>query len=387
MALIPVSNFAAHSRNIKPQYLSIYRDVQSELSSYKAACQDDPFLKSFDCTLQKNTNGAINTLADGIKGQSSPVTSLKKITDCFVDSNRQVVKLLLHCKTDISKNDGMRDLVKEYFDYSGEILNLCDKLQECITRAKDSQFPIQAALDHYKEAKRDRIGDRTEVYSKTLKSLQKYKTEGNLFTEELSSLFDSVYKTEQSMLEKFRVKKTELDNKLKSVKTWRTVSHVILGVTCASLLICSLVVMAICAPPAVMALGAAIIPAAAAGLEEMGGGWIDYYLMKYENELKSQNEKISSLESSTLVWKTDLDHIASDVKNAKNKIQSMLHIAEFALNEEASVTLVMEEIKMKMIGFMETITDLSEHTDTCRRHVIHDRKEFSENIIKLRKEK
>ena len=90
----------------------------TELNSYEAACKLDEDLRSFDTSLQVRTNHVINTLAVGVEVWALSFDSLKEVTECLLEMNQEVVKVILECKKDIWKNQELFELVEEYFENS-----------------------------------------------------------------------------------------------------------------------------------------------------------------------------------------------------------------------------------------------------------------------------
>uniref|UniRef100_A0A5B7AJZ5 Uncharacterized protein n=1 Tax=Davidia involucrata TaxID=16924 RepID=A0A5B7AJZ5_DAVIN len=355
--------------------------VMPDLSSYEAACRIDPDLQSFDSTLRERTSGVINTLAVGVgvEVRSLSLDSLREVTECLLEMNEEVVKVILECKKDIWKNKQLFELVEDYFENSLHTLDFCTALEKCLKRARDSQLIIHVALQQFEAEQREGIdgGDQNKYYSRTLQELKNFKAAGDPFTEEFFLLFQSVYKQQVSMLKKLQIKKSKLDKKLKSVKAWRRVSNIIFAAAFASFLICSVVAAAIAAPPVVTALAAAVsVPLGSTGK------WINSIWNKYENELKGQREMISSMWIGTCIAIQDLDNIRVLVDRLEIEIESLLQNADFALREEEAVMLAIDEIKKKLSGFMQTIEDLGEHADKCSRDIRRARTVILRRIIK-----
>ncbi|XP_059623728.1 UPF0496 protein At4g34320-like [Cornus florida] len=367
---------AQSSKTKEQQYLNL----ASEVSSYEVACREDPFVQYYDSKLQQSTTQFIDTFVNG-SARDGPLSlnSVKELTGCFVNTTQEVAELLLQFKLDILKNDDMYDLVIDYLDYSYQIVQVCNALQKCLKHARLSHSKIQVAIEQFEEEQKERVDGKRKTYSKTLKLLENFKTTGSPFTEEFSSMLTSVYEMQKSMLEKVREKKKKLDKKLKSMNTWRIVSNVIFGATCASVLICSFVAAAIAAPPFVAVLGAVT----AAGLGSMGG-WMNSLWMSYEKEVKGRLDITSSINFWILIGKADLENIRAVVDKLKNEFESLLENAVFAVTEDAAVRQTMEEMKKELSGFMKTIQELSEHTETCRANVMNGRKEILEKIINNR---
>ncbi|KAI3446073.1 hypothetical protein Pfo_002738 [Paulownia fortunei] len=345
----------------------------TELNSYEAACKLDEDLQSFDTTLQVRTNNVINTLAAGVEVRALSFESLREVTECLLEMNQEVVKVILDCKKDIWKNQELFELVEEYFENSLKTLDFCAALEKCLKSARDSQLLIHIALQQFEEE--DEV-EGNERYSKTLEELKNFKDAGDPFTEEFFQIFQSVYRQQMLMLERLQSKKNKLDKKLKYIHAWRKVSSIIFAATFAAVLICSVVAAAMAAPPVAAALAAATsIP-----LGSMGR-WIDSLLKNYENALKAQKEIINCMNVGTYVTIKDLDNIRVLVDRLEIEIESLLRSADFAINEEA-VKLSVEDIKKKLVVFMKNIEELGVQADNCSRDIRKARTVILQRIIK-----
>ncbi|KAL6348043.1 hypothetical protein AAG906_037772 [Vitis piasezkii] len=316
----------------------------TELSSYEAACRVDTDLQSFDTTLQARTSHVINTLAVGVEVRALSFNSLKEVTECLLEMNQEVVKL-----------------VEEYFENSLQTLDFCTALEKCLKRARDSQLLIVVALQQFEEE------DEVEG---------KFKAAGDPFTEEFFQIFQSVYRQQMLMLEKLQLRKSKLDKKLKYIHAWRKVSSMIFAATFAAVLICSVVAAAMAAPPVAAALAAA----ASLPLGTMGK-WIDSLLKNYENALKGQKEVISSMQVGTYVAIKDLDTIRVLIDRLEIEIESLLQTTDYVIKEEA-VKFGIEEIKKKLGVFMKNVDDLGVQADMCSRDIRRARTVVLQRIIK-----
>ncbi|RVW73289.1 UPF0496 protein [Vitis vinifera] len=179
------------------------------------------------------------------------------------------------------------------------------------------------------------------------------------------------------MLEKLRQRKRKLDKKLKSLQGWRKVSTIIFVSAFVSVLIFSVVAAAIAAPPVVTALAGAL----AVPIGSMGK-WFDSIWKKYEKELKGRREIISSMQVGSLLQSRTWEDIRVLVEKLEIDIESLLQNADFAIQEEDAVKLVIEEIKKKLHGFMETIEMLGQNTDKCSRDIRRARTVILQRIIR-----
>ncbi|KAE9616528.1 hypothetical protein Lal_00034335 [Lupinus albus] len=344
----------------------------TELSSYEAACKVDADLRSFDTTLQTRTSQVINTLAVGVEVRSLSFDSLKQITECLLEMNQEVVKVILDCKKDIWKSQELFELVEEYFENSLQTLDFCTALEKCLKRARDSQLLILVALQQFEEE----TELRDNRFTRTLHELKNFKAAGDPFTKEFFEIFQSVYKHQTIMLEKLQLKKNKLDKKLKYIHSWRKLSNMIFVATFAAVLLCSVVAAAIAAPP----VAAAIAAATSIPIGSMGK-WIDSLWKNYENALKGQKEVISSMQAGTYVAIKDLDNIRILIDRLEIDIESLLQNVDFAIEKEA-VKVAIDEIKKNLGVFMKNVEHLGVQADMCSRDIRRARTVVLQRIIK-----
>lgn len=349
-----------------------FQYTTDQLSSYEAACKVDADLQSFDTNLQTRTNQVINTLAAGVEVRALSFDSLKEVTECLLEMNQEVVKVILECKKDIWKNQELFELVEEYFENSLQTLDFCTALEKCLKRARDSQLLILVAIQQFEE-ENELGGSR---YTRTLEELKNFKAAGDPFNEEFFQMFQTVYRQQLLMLEKLHLRKNKLDKKLKYIKSWRKVSSIIFVATFAAVLICSVVAAAMAAPPVAAALAAATsIPIGSMGK------WIDSLWKNYESALKGQKEVIGSMQVGTYVAIKDLDNIRVLIDRLEIEIESLLDNASFAIEQEA-VKIAIEEIKKKLGVFMKNVEDLGTQADMCSRDIRRARTVVLQRIIK-----
>ncbi|KAG6779492.1 hypothetical protein NC652_011525 [Populus alba x Populus x berolinensis] len=345
----------------------------TELSSYEAACRLDKDLQSFDTTLQARTNHVINTLAAGIEVRALSFDSLKEVTECLLEMNQEVVKVILECKKDIWKNQELFELVEEYFENSLQTLDFCAALEKCLKRARDSQLLILVSLKQFEEE--SEAGGRE--YERTLEELKNFKAAGDPFTDEFFQNFQSVYRQQIMMFEKLQLRKNKLDKKLKCIHAWRKVSSMIFVATFATVLICSVVAAAMTAPP----VAAAVAAASTIPLGSMGK-WIDSLWKNYENAVKGQKEVISTMQVGTYVAIKDLDIIRVLIDRLEIEIEALMRTTDFAI-EHGAVKVAIEEIKKKLGVFMKNVEDLGVLADTCSRDIMRARTVVLQRIIKI----
>ncbi|GLT52242.1 hypothetical protein SLA2020_255900 [Shorea laevis] len=349
-----------------------HRRYAKELSSYKAACKLDVDLQTFDRKLLERTSCVISTLAGGLEVRALSLDSLKVVTECLLEMNQEVVKVILKCKEDIWENQQLFDLVDEYFNNSLQTLDFYNALMECLQRARDSQSLILVALQQF-EMETEVEGSQ---YVRTLEKLRNFKAAGNPFTEEFFWMLRSVYDQQDLMLGKLRQRKKKLDKKRKCIRVCSKVSCVIFMTTFAALLICSVVAVAMAAAPPV---AAALAASTSIPIGSMGK-WVDSLWKNYENALKWQKDVISSMEVGNYVAIMDLEDIQTMIDRLRIDIKALLQNADFAI-EERPVKTRMETIKKKLEVFMKNADDLEAEVDLCRGNIRQARTVVLQRII------
>ncbi|CAH8262466.1 unnamed protein product [Arabidopsis lyrata] len=362
-----------------PVQIKINSEYSEHLSSYERACSEDPKLESFDAALHERTNRVINKLASGVEIKSLSFDSLREVTQCLLDMNQDVVKVILQDKEDIWNNQDLFSLVNLYFESTAKTMDFCSELENCLNRARRSQVIIQFAVKQFEEEAEIPVnGDKeNRKYEKTLKELKRFKVAGEPFTKEFFALFDLVYKQQVMMLEELHKLKKKLDKKLKNIKTWRRVSNMVFVTAFVSVLIFSVVAAAVAAPPVVAAIaGALAVPVGSVGK------WCNTLWTKYEKVVRGQKEIITSIRIGTYISVKEMDNISILVRKVEVEIESLLKKAEFAITEEKEVRLAIDEIKKKLDVFTETIEELGEHAGKYCSDVTKARTVILQRIIR-----
>ncbi|KAL6224656.1 hypothetical protein ACLB2K_003511 [Fragaria x ananassa] len=347
----------------KSQYTALF-------SSYEAACKLDSGLHLFDLSLQQRTSRVFNSLSTKVRSLS--LNSLKEVSDWLLETNQEVVKVLLECKKDIWNNQEIFSLVEEYFENSLHTLDFCTALETCLKRVVNNQLIIQAAVRRFEEEVEAGLEGKECV--RILQELRAFKAAGDPFGAECFALFQEVLNQHASMLRILQVRKKRLDKKLKSVKAWRKVSNVLFVATFVSVLIFSVVAAAITAPPLVSAL-AHPLAVSVRSVEN----WCKI-LWSYYETLKAQRIAMQLGTMDCMFTMTDLNKIRVLVEKCESEIEALLQNADFAIKENA-VKKVMSEINKKLEMFMETVKSLSQNADECGRNIRRARTEILQRII------
>lgn len=293
--------------------------------------------------------------------RSLSFNSLLEVTGGLLDLNREVVTMLLEAKRDIWNCPDLFELVEEYFNTSIESLDFCNCLEHCLKRVRDSQISIQLALDKFEQERCDQEND----FSLTLQELERFKQMGEPFTPDFFQALESVRIKHLNMLEKILRRKNKLDNKLKSIKSWRKISSLIFVAAFVAVVLCSIVAASVSAPPVLTALAAAAVAVPVGSV----GTWINSLFKGYQNAIEGESKVLSTMQVGTFIAISDLDSIKALTENLEIQIRSMLDNTDFVLRENEAVRLGMEEIKRKMGAFTRSVEQLGEQNDHYRRDI------------------
>jgi hypothetical protein len=363
--------------SIPPPPLKTSFRFRDDLSSYESACKQDPALESFDISLHERTSRVIDTLSSGVEVRSLSFDSLREVTQCLLEMNQQVVKVILESQKDIWNNNDLFELVEEYLENSLKTLEFCTSLENCLKRAQNSQKIIQWAVRRFQEE--TNMETDGMKYVKTLEEFKRFKEAGDPFTNEFFILFQVVYTNQVSMLEKLQKRKRKFDRKLKNLKSWRRVSNVLFVSAFVAVLIFSVVAAAISAPPVITALaGALAVPIGSVGK------WCNQLWKRTENELRGQRDLVLNMWTGTFITIKDMDTIRVLVGKLEIEMESLMQSADFALTEgeDKAVTLAIDEINKKLDWFGESIEILIKRADNCSRDITFARTVILQKIIK-----
>ena len=182
------------------------------------------------------------------------------------------------------------------FKLSGNNFRLCCF---CVLR--------QVAINHMPAE-----GKPTQAQSESvLRELQGFVRAANPFSEDFSKQFMTVYQRHLEMQNKLQAKKKKLDAKLRSVRGWMKVTNIILGATCAAVLLCRVITDAIAAPKVAEEL--------AEESKKPGrgmGSWLKPLCRRYE-QIRAQAEVMEDATKGTFVAIQDLNNIKASVERLK----------------------------------------------------------------------
>lgn len=353
----------------------------TEMQSYLDACREDPSIQSFDAGLQARTNRVLNSVAvaANIDACSLSFDSLKEVYGSLFVMNQELVTIILNHQEDIWKNPQLSELVKEYFDNSLVMLDVCTALEKCLARARNRQVIITVALRRFEEEDGDETNNE-EKYFRTLEELEKFRTAEDPFTDEFFRILQTVLEKQLSMLDKLEDHGSKINKKIESVKTWRKVTGIIFVAAVVAVVICSVVTAVIAAPP----IAAALTGAASGPLGSMGK-WVDSLWKRYQTTRGEEGKLVSSMRMHTSIAISDLKTIHTLVDRLNMQIESLMGNADFALRGEEAVKLAIEEIKKNLEIFTKSLEDLGKQASECSEHITRGRTAILRKIIKEKK--
>ncbi|KAH0467709.1 hypothetical protein IEQ34_002742 [Dendrobium chrysotoxum] len=282
------------------------------------------------------------------------IDSLKQLTACLLEKNKEVVRVILDCKEEIRKNPELLVLVQDYFDKGLHTLDFCNALHKCFENAQNSQLLLQHALLHLEEV------EPALKYEKFEGELNRFKESVDLFTKEFLCIFQLVHQHQISKLEPLLVKKKRLDKKLKLVKTSRKLFSIIFALASAVLLIFSVVSVTVGAPP---------IPQAILAVCSAMRALFHFMWNNCREAIEQEKMIISALKDGTCASINEMDEFRAMMNTLEDQTSYLVEKAELNFSDEEAVRSVMEEIGKKMELFMKNIEALVAQADQCRQDI------------------
>ncbi|KAL5713666.1 hypothetical protein ACHQM5_015721 [Ranunculus cassubicifolius] len=349
-----------------------------ELLAYQDACVKDQDVRKFDSELQARTTRAMTAMiAEVHKPNSFSLDLLKEITGSMVETDQQVVGIILASKKDVWKNQELFSLVDDYYKTSLHTLEFCNNLEKFLTNAKHKQVILQAAIRRLAENPAGEEGG----YKKVIEDLKWFRSAESHLSEELLKSFEIVYSEHLQMLQRLQAQRIQLDKKMKKLKSWRKTMTVIFAATVVTVLVCSIAATAIAAPPLVTAVVAAVGAAAAWIPTE---NWFKRLWKGYEKALQEQREVVSGMQAGTQIAIRDLDNIRDLVERLETEMMDFLKNIDqsIGLEKGSELHLVIKDIENKVDVFTSNVDELGEYVDAYSRNVRQARAVVQQRIIR-----
>ncbi|XP_039128538.1 UPF0496 protein 1-like [Dioscorea cayenensis subsp. rotundata] len=312
---------------------------------------------SVSLTLPRSTGSAIwpiSTVAtdtDTATLHSLSLTAFHAAAAALNDVNRESPDDIRQLKDLIPSKLNLLFFVKQYLQTSIDTLRFFTALNDSLSKARETELLVRIAVLLFEDAHRP---------SAALEKLKEFKNQADPFTEMFVDEFKLVRKRQKSILQILRLRKQDLDRKLRKVKAWRKFWNIVYYVVFAAVSISSIVLAAVVAPPAVTAAFAAA-SGAMAPLQQ----WLDSMWKKFLKPYKKERKIIDSMGKETCFLIHELNSIRSLVESLEGKIKSMIHTAEFAIDgtEEEKLKVAMIEIKLNAGTFAKNVDELEMKVD------------------------
>ncbi|KAG7559070.1 hypothetical protein ISN45_Aa05g006770 [Arabidopsis thaliana x Arabidopsis arenosa] len=319
-----------------------------QMSAYKAACEEDPKLKSFDASLQQHTIKMIDSLTVDTKtGSVSPHDVHMKVSKHLLEVTQGVANFITKVEGDVWVNEDLRSLVLAYFENTEKTLEIFRTVEKCVDDASMGQVFIQDALIEFKNESAEKdVGGKKKKYEKTMEHLKKFKANGDPFGGQvLTDQIKLIKKEQESLLKELSEAIKKIQEEEKSIK------NVLFGGAFALLTGASIAELGI-ADKVGFSLGLLVSPLLAVGWFEVSS-----YIEK-KNALNKQLEDLTKLEDvaksaerSTKINETATEDVSNLVGRLEDRIQHMLQLVDNAIvheEDEAQARYVLNKISEKV---------------------------------------
>ncbi|XP_039129789.1 UPF0496 protein 1-like [Dioscorea cayenensis subsp. rotundata] len=310
---------------------------------------------SVSLTLPGSTGSAISTVAtDTATLHSLSFTAFHDAAAAAAapnDENRDSPDDIGQLKDEISSKAHLLFFVKHYLETSIDTLRFFTALNDSLSKARETELLVRYAVLLFEDADRP---------SAALEKLKEFKNQADSFTEKFVDEFKLVCERQKFILQNLRLRKQDLDRKLRKVKAWRKFWNIVYYVVFAAVLISSIVLASVAAPPAVTATAAAA-SAAMAPLQQ----WLNSMWKKFQKPYEEERKIIDSLGKETSFAIHELNSIRFLVDSLEGKIRTMIQTAEFAIDgkEEEKLKVAMIKIKLNAGTFAKNVEELEKKMD------------------------
>ncbi|CAH8267031.1 unnamed protein product [Arabidopsis lyrata] len=355
-----------------------------QMSAYKAACEEDPKLKSFDASLQQQTNKMIDSLTfDTETGSVSPHDVHKKVSQHLVEVTQGVANFITEVEGDVWENQALKYLVLAYFENTKKTLEIFNTIANCVDEAEMGQLLIQQAVQQFeKESAEKDVGGKKNKYEKTLERLKKFKANGDPFNGQvLTNQFELIKKQQESLLEEVTQTMKKIEEEITNLKKGNVIANIVFGAVFAVVAVASIALIVIF-PGTIAAYGALAAPLVALGwpvVNTILGKKIDN-LNKQLESLKKVKEIGKTVEKGIKTNEEASETVSILVDGLDDRIQNMLELVDKAIEneeDEGATILVMKIVpekvekltkKIKEVG--ESVEDHSKLVAEARLHVL-----------------
>ncbi|KAL0848701.1 hypothetical protein Bca101_021948 [Brassica carinata] len=360
--------------------MALHEVHSANISSYKAACEQHPELKSFDASLQEGANKVLNSVNAQAETDSYSVhTSYAELYKYLLDACQAVAKFITAIEGDVWDNEDLKKMVEAYFEDTIKTLEFFNSVDKLADKASIGDLYLQRAVDLFDKESAENGGNTKNKYEKALEDLKKFENMKHDFDgDKLIAKFASVKKEQENLLEQVSDLKKKIDAAYAAAQAHSKLTNILFGVLFGVVALIGV---------ATFAFGgdALVAGAIAAGLSlpVVAVGWAGtkIAMQKLEDTVKKQKDIAEQVGKGLEVNKDAMATIMNLVENLLDKIESMLEIADTP--DEASERDTKNELKLikkKLGGFTDSINEVDETVAKLSKLVVESRIKVMEKI-------
>ncbi|CAH8267030.1 unnamed protein product [Arabidopsis lyrata] len=351
-----------------------------QINAYKAACEEDPELKSFDASLQQKTIKMIDSLTVDTKtGSVSPHEAHMKVSEHLVEVTQGVANFITKVEGDVWVNENLRSLVLAYFENTAKTLEIFNTIEKCVDDASMGQVYIQEALIEFENESAEKDdGGKKKKYEKTMEHLKKFKANGDPFDGQvLTDQIKLIKKEQEDLVEK-------MSDAIKNIeKEEKSIENVLFGSAFALLAGASIAELGT-AGKVGFSWGLLVSPLLAVG-------WfgVHSYIEK-KNALNKQLEDLQKLEDvaksaekGLIINEEATETVSKLVEGLENRIKHMFDLVDNAIDHaknEAEARYVLNKISKKVDNLTRKIEEVGESVENHSKLIVEARRHVMEKI-------
>ncbi|BFG41589.1 hypothetical protein CerSpe_278630 [Prunus speciosa] len=341
--------------------------------------------QSFDTELKERTTRVIDSLC------SSGAISTEYLNYVVLyvrDWNQKAGELILVLQRDVEgegrkgrkgkqsqrrkkKNSRFQNVVDEFEDNSGEMLDLLSELDKFVTSASNSHSSIKTVVLGHFDKQEKLTPDHYKKIAEKLKDL-KAGIDNPHSAQILLQKVERLLNMHKQLLDKLNVEKSKLAKKQQTAGTWKKVVNMLYIASGAAILLCNMAAAVLASPSVVATVTISAALAGAAGGLIAGQQWTASFVTQYQARLKADENLVDAMIKNTRAARKGLNNIKHLIDRVVNEIDSLLGQSDFAIAEE-HINVTMKDIQKKLESFMNKIEGLKGEVDKCRTELMKTR--------------
>lgn len=346
---------------------------------------DDEGFQSFDAELKARTTQVIDSLSS-----SGAISTdyLNYIVLYVSDWNKKAGDLIVLLQRDIEgegrkgrkgkqsqrrkkKNSRFQNVVDEFEDNSGEMLDLLTELDKFVTSAYKSHSSIETVVRGHFDKQEKLTPDHYKRIAEKLKDL-KAGTDNPHSAQSLLQKVERLINMHKQLLEKLKVEKSKLEKKQQTAGTWKQVVNMLSIASGAAILLCTVVTAVLVSPGVLATVAISTALAGASGAVIAGQQWTASFITEYQARLKAEGNVVDAMRKNTRAARKGLGNIKHLIDLVINEIDSLLGQSDFAIAEQ-HINVTMKDIQKKLEPIMNKIEGLKCQVDKCRKELMETR--------------